>query len=161
MYKRHFFSLKFFFDIRKDVLYCDDLETKKRKDCVTVLNILLESLLKWFAPILVFTTEEIHNLISKDGNSIHENLFVKIPDNWKNDVLNKKWLKLYELKQEANIAIEAKRANKEIGSSLEAEIRFDLNKEKFELLENLDLAEYFITSRVEKNSSITIILKSR
>ena len=50
----------FYFDIRKDVLYCDSLNSKKRKDCVVVLNIILESLLKWFAPILVFTTEEIY-----------------------------------------------------------------------------------------------------
>ena len=55
----------FYFDIRKDVLYCDSLNSKKRKDCVIVLNIILESLLKWFAPILVFTTEEIFDLISK------------------------------------------------------------------------------------------------
>ena len=153
----------FYFDIRKDVLYCDDLETKKRRDCVTVLNIILESLLKWFAPILVFTTEEIYSLINKDGNSVHENLFVKVPDNWKNYAIYKKWLKLYELKQEANIAIEGKRANKEIGSSLEAEIKFDLNKDKFDLLENLDLAEYFITSKAEKrlidNDNIKILVK--
>ena len=55
----------FYFDIRKDVLYCDSLNSKKRKNCVTVLNIILESLLKWFAPILVFTTEEIYSLVDK------------------------------------------------------------------------------------------------
>ena len=55
----------FYFDIRKDVLYCDELNSKKRKNCVIVLNIILESLLKWFAPILVFTSEEIYSLISK------------------------------------------------------------------------------------------------
>ena len=49
----------FYFDIRKDVLYCDDLETKKRRDCVTVLNIILESLLKWFAPILFLQQKNI------------------------------------------------------------------------------------------------------
>ena len=53
----------FYFDIRKDVLYCDSLNSKKRKNCIIVLNIILESLLKWFAPILVFTTEEIYNLV--------------------------------------------------------------------------------------------------
>ena len=140
----------FYFDIRKDVLYCDDLSSKKRKDCVVVLNIILESLLKWFAPILVFTSEEIYNLINKKEESIHENLFVKIPNNWKNEVLNSKWEKLFEIKQRANIAIETKRANKEIGSSLEADIKLYLQKEKFELLDRLDLAEYFITSRAEK-----------
>jgi isoleucyl-tRNA synthetase len=73
----------FYFDIRKDVLYCDSIDSKKRKDCVVVLNIILESLLKWFAPILVFTTEEIYSLINNDKESIHENLFVKIPINGK------------------------------------------------------------------------------
>ncbi len=140
----------FYFDIRKDVLYCDDLESKKRKDCVIVLNIILESLLKWFAPILVFTTEEIYNLINKKEESVHENTFVEIPKNWCNITLSAKWEKLFKIKQEANIAIEAKRATKEIGSSLEAEIKLKLNKDKFELLSNLNLAEYFITSKAEK-----------
>jgi isoleucyl-tRNA synthetase len=55
----------FYFDIRKDVLYCDDLNSKKRKECVIVLNIILDCLLKWFAPILVFTTDEIFDLLTK------------------------------------------------------------------------------------------------
>ena len=143
----------FYFDIRKDVLYCDDLNSKKRKNCIIILNIILESLLKWFAPILVFTTEEIYNLISDKNDSIHENYFVKIPNQWKNDKLSKKWSKLFKIKQEANIAIERKRANKEIGSSLEAEIKLILEKEKFELLDDLDLAEYFIVSKAEKRLS--------
>ena len=82
-----------------------------------VLNIILESLLKWFAQFW-FTTEEIYSLLNKDNSeSIHENNFVKIPTNWKNDKLNEKWSNLFKIKQEANITIE-KRANKEIGSSL-------------------------------------------
>ena len=140
----------FYFDIRKDVLYCDDLNSKKRKDCVLTLNIILESLLKWFAPILVFTAEEIFSLIDKTDSSIHESLFVKIPDDWKNQKLSKKWLNLFKIKQEANIAIEEKRASKELGSSLEAEIKIYLIKEKLELLDDLNLAEYFITSKAEK-----------
>ena len=60
----------FYFDIRKDVLYCDSLESKKRKSTLTLLNIIVNSLLKWFAPILVFTTEEIYQLISKSPNAI-------------------------------------------------------------------------------------------
>ena len=143
----------FYFDIRKDVLYCDDLESKKRKDCVIILNVILEAMLKWFAPILVFTTEEIYSLINNEIKSIHENLFVKIPANWKNEKLREKWSKLYKIKQEANIAIETKRANKEIGSSLEAEIELNLKKEQYEILENLNLAEYFITSKAEKKLS--------
>ena len=141
----------FYFDIRKDSLYCDNLTSKKRKNCVIVLNIILESLLKWFAPILVFTTDEIYSLISvEEKKSIHEHTFVKVPKNWENEKLNEKWEQLFKIKQEVNIAIEEKRASKEIGSSLEAEIKLTVDKRNFELLKNLDLAEYFITSKAEK-----------
>ncbi len=143
----------FYFDIRKDVLYCDDLNSKKRKNCVTVLNIILESLLKWFAPILVFTTEEIYSLINGKNESIHENNFVKIPSDWKNDKLDQKMSELFKIKQQANIAIEEKRISKEIGSSLEAELKLSTNDEKLALLNNLDLAEYFIVSKAEKKLS--------
>ena len=143
----------FYFDIRKDVLYCDSLTSKKRKDCVIVLNIILESLLKWYAPILAFTTDEIYNLVTKNDESIHLENFVKIPKNWENNELNNKWEKLFKIKQEANIAIEEKRSSKEIGSSLEAEITITTNSKNFDLLENLDLAEYFITSKAKKIKS--------
>ena len=114
------------------------------------MNILLESLLKWFAPILVFTSDEIYSLISKEEKSIHEYSFVQVPDNWKNTELNDKWDQLFKIKQEANIAIEAKRSSKEIGSSLEADVKLNVDEAKFELLKNLDLAEYLITSKAEK-----------
>ncbi len=140
----------FYFDIRKDVLYCDSLDSKKRKDCVIVLNIILECLLKWFAPIFVFTTDEIYSLVSKDSKSIHEHTFLKIPKEWSNKDLDEKWKKLFKIKQEANIAIEEKRSNKEIGSSLEAEIKITVDEKNFSLLDGLDLAEYFITSKAKK-----------
>ena len=140
----------FYFDIRKDTLYCDSINSKKRNDCVSILNIILETLLKWFAPILVFTTDEIYSLISKKDESIHELSFVDVPKEWENEELCKKWEKLFKVKQEANIAIEEKRANKEIGSSLEAEIKITTSKEIYDLFEDLDLNEYFITSKAEK-----------
>jgi len=92
-------------------------------------------------------------LIKKKEESIHENSFAQIPANWKNNDLNDKWTKLFKIKQEANIAIEEKRSNKEIGSSLEAEIKITAGDENFTLLEGLDLAEYFITSKAEKIKS--------
>jgi isoleucyl-tRNA synthetase len=152
----------FYFDIRKDVLYCDDLNSKKRKNCIIVLNIILECLLKWFAPIFVFTTEEIFTLVSKSESSIHEMSFPEIPKNWENEKLKKKWEDLYKIKQEVNLAIEEKRTNKEIGSSLEADILINANEKEFNLLEGLDLEEYFITSKAKKikdlsnNSKITV-----
>ena len=140
----------FYFDIRKDVLYCEDINSKKRKDCVIVLNIILECLLKWLAPVFVFTTEEIFNLVNKNEESIHETEFPKIPSSWTNKELERKWKELYQIKQEVNIAIEEKRAKKEIGSSLEADILIYVNEKKFNLLEKLDLEEYFITSKATK-----------
>jgi isoleucyl-tRNA synthetase len=143
----------FYFDIRKDVLYCDSLKSKKRKNCVIVLNVILESLLKWFAPILVFTTDEIYSLINNEKKNIHEHHFVEVPDSWENNKLNDKWYELFKIKQEANIAIEEKRSSKEIGSSLEAEVKLYVDKKKFEILKDLDLAEYLITSKAEKELS--------
>ena len=140
----------FYFDIRKDVLYCDDLQSTKRKNCVKVLNIILECLLKWFAPILSFTTDEIYSLINKGTGSIHLSNFPSIPKSWQNEELNKKWKELYLIKQEVNIAIEEKRANKEIGSSLEADVTLHLNEKNLNLLEGLNLEEYLITSKVNK-----------
>jgi isoleucyl-tRNA synthetase len=140
----------FYFDIRKDVLYCDDLASKKRKDCIIVLNIILECLLKWLAPVLVFTTEEIYNLLNKNEKSIHETLFPEIPSKWESEELTKKWKEFYQIKQIVNIAIEEKRTNKEIGSSLEADVTINASEKEFLILEGLDLEEYFIASKVKK-----------
>ena len=137
----------FYFDIRKDSLYCDDLNSKRRKNCLIILNILLECLLKWFAPILSFTTEEIFKLVNKEKDiSIHLEKFVSIPNNWKNQELAGKWNEILNVREIANSSIELKRADKLIGSSLEAEIVIELNKEKYDLLKNYDFAEICITS---------------
>ncbi|MBA1339086.1 MAG: isoleucyl-tRNA synthetase [Pelagibacterales bacterium] len=143
----------FYFDIRKDVLYCDSINSKKRKECIVVLNIILECLLKWFAPIFVFTTDEIYSLVSSDTKNIHEHTFPEVPKKWENKILNDKWKQLFKIKQEANIAIEEKRTSKEIGSSLEAEIKITVDDKNFALLNGLNLSEYFITSKAEKIKS--------
>ena len=87
---------------------------------------------------------------AENARSIHEDNFSVIPKKWENKELSEKWEHLFKIKQESNIAIEAKRASKEIGSSLEADIEIKVNKKYFELMENLDLAEYFITSKAKK-----------
>ena len=89
----------FYFDIRKDTLYCDPINSEKRKSCVTVLNILLKSLLRWFAPILSFTTEEIYQLISKNSKSIHLEKFLKFPEKFKNDKLGREMVSINENKR--------------------------------------------------------------
>ena len=137
----------FYFDIRKDSLYCDSLDSFKRKSCLRVLNILLECLLSWFAPILSFTTEEIFRLINqKDGTSIHLKSFPKIPENWNNKDLNLRWDDLKKIRDVSNISIETKRALKEIGSSLEADIKIKLNKKFYDNYKKFDFSEICITS---------------
>ena len=139
----------FYFDIRKDTLYCDPLSSQKRKSTLLVLNIILQCLLKWFAPILSFTTEEIYQLVSKKKNSIHLENFLNVPKKFENLELNEKWSQLLKIRDVCNLSIEEKRASKEIGSSLEAAITIKINKQKLKILENIDFAELCITSSAE------------
>jgi len=152
----------FYFDIRKDVLYCDDLKSEKRKICINLLALTLDILLKWFAPILSFTTEEIFQIINQGKNlSIHLENFPKIPGNWENKKLYEKWEKLKIIRSVVNAGIEVKRSSKDIGSSLEADIEVYLGKEYLELVKDINLSEYFITSRacVKKMSNDNKIFK--
>ena len=145
----------FYFDIRKDILYCDNIKSQRRQICINLLSLILEILLKWFAPILSFTTEEIFQIINKGKNSsIHLENFPSIPSKWKNEKLFLKWNKLKVIRNVANAAIEIKRSSKEIGSSLEADIQIYLGEEYLKLVKNIDLSEYFITSKAEVKTMI-------
>ena len=136
-------------------MYCDPKDSEKRKSTLVLLNIILDSLLKWFAPILSFTTEEIYQLISKNMKSIHLEKFLNFPKNFENSELSLKWEKLLKVRDVCNLSIEQKRANKEIGSSLEAELIIKLNKEYQSIIQNVDLAELCITSSVSIENSNT------
>ena len=136
----------FYFDIRKDCLYCDSKESEKRQSTIILLNIILSSLLRWFAPILSFTTEEIYRLIMNDNKSVHLTKFLKFPKNFKNENLNQKWLELIKIRNICNISIEEKRASKEIGSSLEASLKIDLDKKLNDISKDVDFSELCITS---------------
>jgi isoleucyl-tRNA synthetase len=139
----------FYFDIRKDTLYCDSKDTKKRKSTIILLNVILNSLLKWFAPILSFTTEEIYKLIMNNNKSIHLTKFLEFPKKFKNENLNQKWLELIKIRNVCNISIEEKRASKEIGSSLEASLKINLDKKLNEISKDVDFSELCITSSAE------------
>jgi isoleucyl-tRNA synthetase len=139
----------FYFDIRKDALYCDSKNSKKRKASLLLLNIILDSLLKWFAPIISFTTEEIYQLISKKKKSIHLENFLNFPKKFENLELNKKWIELIKIRNICNLSIEEKRAKKEIGSSLEVTLKVKLNEKDIKVTENIDLSELCITSFAE------------
>ena len=144
----------FYFDIRKDTLYCDPKDSKKRKSTLLLLNVMLNSLLKWFAPILSFTTEEIYQLVSKSKKSIHLEKFLNFPEQFENTQLYEKWLKLILIRDTCNLSIEEKRASKEIGSSLESSLQIELPKELFKIFKDVDFAELCIASsvKVKENS---------
>jgi isoleucyl-tRNA synthetase len=146
----------FYFDIRKDILYCDELDSQKRKSTIILLNIILNVLLKWFAPILSFTTEEIFRLISKNDKSIHLEKFLTIPELFKNEILNNKWQELIKIRNICNISIEEKRVSKEIGSSLEAELKINLNDKYRDIIKNIDFSELCITSKATISFSKTV-----
>ena len=86
--------------------------------------------------------------------SIHLQDFPEIPSKWENEKLFKKWDKLKIIRSVANAAIEIKRTNKDIGSSLEAEVQVYLNEEYLKLVEDVDLSEYFITSKAEAKKMV-------
>ncbi len=145
----------FYFDIRKDTLYCDQKTSEKRKKSIIVLNIILDSLIKWFAPILSFTTEEIFTLINEDKKSIHLEKFIEIPKSYSNQKLNEKWVELKKIRDVCNISIEERRANKEIGSSLEVNLNIKLSEPMIKITKDVDFSELCITSDaiIEKSDS--------
>jgi isoleucyl-tRNA synthetase len=147
----------FYFDIRKDCLYCDPISSEKRKSVILLLNIILDALIKWFAPILSFTTEEIYKLVFKK-KSIHLEKFNIFPETFKNDNLELKWQELIKFRDICNLSIEEKRKNKIIGSSLEAVLKIKMSKKNLAIAKDIDFAELCITSaaHVIENEKVSI-----
>jgi isoleucyl-tRNA synthetase len=110
----------FYFDIRKDSLYCDAAPSTKRRACRTVLDLLHRTLTAWLAPALPFTAEDAWASRFGEATSIHATLFPEIPDTWRNDGLQVKWQKIRAVRSEVTGKIEEMRREKQIGSSLQA-----------------------------------------
>jgi isoleucyl-tRNA synthetase len=138
----------FYFDIRKDTLYCDPISSRSRKACLTVLDHLFQATVAWLAPMLPFTAEEawLARTASSDG-SVHLTLFPDIPASWRNEALAEKWRKVRHVRRVVTGAIEIERAAKRIGSSLEADpFVYVSDPDLFASLLDVDLAEISITS---------------
>ena len=101
-------------------------------------------------------------LINKDKNSVHLEKFIDIPNNYFNKELEKKWIQLKKIRDVCNISIETKRASKDIGSSLEANLIIYLNKKMIDFTKGIDFSELCITSfaEIEENNSEDIIVKT-
>jgi isoleucyl-tRNA synthetase len=156
-YKRIFAALShfmttdlsaFYFDVRKDALYCDPISSRTRKAALTVVDHLFRATVTWLAPMLCFTAEEAWCARYRSADaSVHLELFPDIPASWRNDALAEKWRKIRLARRVVTGALEIERAGKRIGSSLEADpIVHVSNPALFEALADIDLAEVCITS---------------
>jgi isoleucyl-tRNA synthetase len=156
-YKRIFAALSsfmtsdlsaFYFDIRKDTLYCDPYSSVKRKACLTVLDHLFRYTVTWLAPMLCFTVEEAW--LSRYGDaakSVHLEIFPEVPASWCDEKLADKWRNIRTVRRVVTGALEIERAQKRIGSSLEAHpVVHVSNAELYEAVVDCDLAEVCITS---------------
>jgi isoleucyl-tRNA synthetase len=143
----------FYFDIRKDVLYCEvnaetGVQTDKRRAYRTVLDTLFHALVRWLAPVLVFTSEEVWGTRFPDGGSVH---LLEWPEIGDVPVDEGRWQKLRELRAQVTETIEPLRREKIIGSSLEAAVTVP------ELLATPDqLSELFIVSSVTQGDALTV-----
>jgi isoleucyl-tRNA synthetase len=139
----------FYFDIRKDSLYCDRRNNLTRRATRTVLDILFNHLLKLLAPILCFTAEEAWQSRLGNNSSIHNQDFPSINHDWINEKLSSKWEYLKLVRKSVNGAIEIERKNKLIGSSLEADVEIHfLNENEILSIEVQDLEDICIVSKL-------------
>jgi isoleucyl-tRNA synthetase len=138
----------FYFDIRKDALYCDPISSKKRKSALTVVDHLFRATVKWLAPMLCFTAEEAWlQRYGEGAPSVHLQVFPKAPAEWRDDALAEKWRKIRNVRRVVTGALELERAQKRIGSSLEAApVVYVSDPDLFAAIVDADLAEICITS---------------
>lgn len=141
----------FYFDIRKDTLYCDPPSSPARKAALTTIDLLCDALLKWLAPILSFTTEEAWRMFRpKAQPSVHLTLFPDGIEQLRDDKLAAKWETIRNVRRVVTGALELERAAKNIGSSLEASpVIYVADRDMLMTLFDTDLAEVCITSNYE------------
>lgn len=145
----------FYFDVRKDALYCDPKSSLKRRAALYVVAELYDHLLKWLAPLIPFTAEEAWlERHPGETSSIHLELFPAVPEAWTDAALDEKWEKVKRVRRVVTGALEIERREKRIGSSLEAAPSVHVeDKELLAALDGLDFAEICITSQITVTSA--------
>jgi len=137
----------FYFDIRKDALYCDAPSSARRKAALVVVRHLFDNLVTWLAPMLPFTMEEAWLERYPGRTSVHLEQFRQVPAGWRDDALAEKWRKVRAVRRVVTGALELERAAKRIGSSLEAApVVHIADADLRAAIEGLDMAEIAITS---------------
>jgi len=140
----------FFFDIRKDSLYCDAPSEPKRRAYRTVLDILFHALVRYASPILCFTAEEVWGTRFPDAGSVHLLTWPEVDAGWADDDLRMRWELLRRYRTRLTGEIEPLRREKVIGSSLEVDVTaLSYAPAEAALLRAADLAEIGIVAKVE------------
>ncbi|MFN0262569.1 isoleucine--tRNA ligase [Tepidamorphus sp. 3E244] len=141
----------FYFDVRKDALYCDPISSTRRRACLTVLDKVFDCMCTWLAPLLPFTMEEawLSRHPSETG-SVHFELMHRANPDWKNEDLAAKWRKVRTVRRVVTGALELERAAKTIGSSLEAAPKVHVaDANLWAAVQSVDMADICITSDIE------------
>jgi isoleucyl-tRNA synthetase len=139
----------FYFDVRKDALYCEPLSSQTRLASLTCIEEIFRAVTLWLAPILCFTAEEAWLSRYSDAESVHLETFHDVPAAWRDDALAAKWAQVRNLRRVVTGALEIERAQKRIGSSLEAAPVVYIADDKLRaVLAGLDFAEICITSDI-------------
>jgi isoleucyl-tRNA synthetase len=138
----------FYFDIRKDTLYCDPPSSLARKGALTTIDIICDAILRWLAPVLSFTCDEAWQMYRPGAEpSVHLTLFPERLEQFRDDALAAKWETIRDIRRVVTGALELERAAKKLGSSLEASpLIYVSDRAIFNTLFDVDLAEICITS---------------
>jgi isoleucyl-tRNA synthetase len=139
----------FYFDVRKDTLYCEPPSSEKRRAALEAIEQIFRSVTLWLAPVLAFTSEEAWLARYPDAVSVHLESFPAIPSSWRDEALAEKWEHIRRVRSVVTGALEIERAQKRIGSSLEAAPKvFVADAGLRAVLETVDFAEVCITSAI-------------
>lgn len=139
----------FYFDIRKDALYCDARSSLRRRSALHVIRNIFDCMVTWLAPMLPFTTEEAWLSRNPEAVSVHLEQFPAIPADWKNEALAEKWKSVRAIRSVVTGALEVERKDKRIGSSLEAAPTVHIADAALKAaLDGLDFSEICITSDI-------------
>jgi isoleucyl-tRNA synthetase len=139
----------FYFDIRKDAVYCDCPDSLRRRAARTVLDHLHRCLCTWLAPVLCFTAEEAWDARFGEDASVHLELFPTLPAHWHDAALAAKWETIRAIRRRITVPIEEARKANIIGSSLQAAVELPLNAEHETLRDEAAWSEIAIVSSVK------------
>ncbi|WP_342151689.1 isoleucine--tRNA ligase [Methylorubrum sp. SB2] len=140
----------FYFDVRKDALYCDPISSPVRRASLQVIDEAFRRVTIWLAPVLAFTAEEAWlERYPSEAGSVHLQTLPETPAEWRDDALAARWQKIRRVRRVVTGALEIERAAKRIGASLEAApVVFVSDPDLLGALDGVDFAEICITSAI-------------